>query len=333
MQPLANDIEDLTIINADGECNVCSREKNPELFSLVIGGYGMFGIIYSATLRLAPRQRVRRVVDIIDLDDEMSAVFRRAHKGCLYGDFQFAINPHDPGFLRRGVFACYMPVAASEEIPAQEAADLKPEAWLQLLQLAHSDKQAAFRLYARHYLNTDGNLYWSDTMQLSTYVPSYAEFLEAAGPAGESKVKETLLIGEHYVPHDQLLEFMLRAKEILLKFGTEVIYGTIRAIQRDTVSYLPWARENFACVIFNLRTAHNAAGMENTRATFHALTEVSRELGGSFFLTYHRSASIEQLLNCYPKFGEWLTLKKRYDPHDLFASNWHSHYQKAFTNR
>lgn len=329
MQPLGNDIEDLTLVNAEGECIVCSRERNPELFSLVIGGYGLFGIIYSATLRLAPRQRVRRIVDIIDLDDAMNAVFRRAGEGCLYGDFQFAINPHDPGFLRRGVFACYMP-SADEEGESTEAADLGPDAWLKLLKLAHEDKQAAFRLYARHYLQTDGNHYWSDTMQLSTYIPSYAEFLDAARPVEDGKIKETLVIGEHYVPPDQLLEFMRQAKKVFLKFGTEVIYGTIRAIQRDTVSYLPWARENFACVIFNLRTPHDAAGMENTRATFLALVEISRDLGGSFFLTYHRHASVEQVVSCYPRFGQWLALKTRYDPDGLFSSDWYSHYRHAF---
>ena len=66
--------------------------RNAELFSLVIGGYGLFGVIYSATLRLAPRQRVKRVVDIIDLDDAMNAVFRRVDEGCVYGDFQFVID-------------------------------------------------------------------------------------------------------------------------------------------------------------------------------------------------------------------------------------------------
>ena len=261
MQPIGDDIEDLTLVNAQSELLVCSRDQHAELFSLVIGGYGMFGIIYAATLRLTPRQRVKRVVDIIDLDDAMNAVYRRAAEGCLFGDFQFVIDHQDDSFLRRGVFACYKPAgnAAAAAIPA---ADLGPEPWLKLLKLAHDDKQSAFRLYSQHYLGTDGNQYWSDTMQLSTYIPSYVEFLESArlaGPAGPAPaanaaaVKETLVIGEHYVPRDKLLAFMEQAREVFRRFETEVIYGTIRAILRDTVSFLPWAKDDFACVIFNLR--------------------------------------------------------------------------------
>ena len=92
MQPIGDDIEDLTVVDARGEVQVCSRTRNAELFSLVVGGYGLFGVIYSATLRLSPRQRVKRMVDVIDLDDAMNAVYRRVEQGCLFGDFQFVID-------------------------------------------------------------------------------------------------------------------------------------------------------------------------------------------------------------------------------------------------
>ena len=338
MQPLGGDIDDLTIINSRGELQVCSRTQNAEMFSLVIGGYGMFGIIYSATLRLSPRLRVKRVVDIIDLDDAMNAVFRRADEGCLYGDFQFVIDALDENFLRRGVFACYKPASAGET-EADATADLAPDTWLKLLKLAHDDKRQAFRLYAQHYLSTDGNHYWADLMQLSTYIPSYADFLErsrvvvdASGSAAAvaPAAKETLVIGEHYVPRDQILVFMQRAREVLQTFGTEVIYGTIRAIVRDTDSFLPWAKADFACVIFNLRTAHTDAGFQRTADTFRALIDAGNGLGGSFFLTYHRYASAAQVEAAYPRFREWLALKRQFDPGELFISSWYVHYRDAF---
>ena len=168
-------------------------------------------------------------------------------------------------------------------------------------------------------------------MQLSTYIPSYADFLESAR-AGDSApaVKETLVIGEHYVPRDQLLAFMQQARDVFRKFGTEVIYGTIRAIMRDTVSFLPWAKDDFACVIFNLRTAHTEEGLRQTADTFRALIDASNRLGGSFFLTYHRYASAAQIETCYPRFRPWLSLKKHYDPDELFTSSWYAHYRDAF---
>ena len=330
MQPMGYDIENLTLVDARGEVVFCNREENAELFSLAIGGYGLFGIIYSATLRLSPRQCLRRVVDVIDLDDAMNAVFRRVEEGCLFGDFQFVIDSVNESFLRRGVFACYKP-DETEGIEPDSSSDLDPETWLKLLKLAHEDKKEAFRLYSGHYLNTDGNHYWSDTMQLSTYVPSYSDFLESVDNenSGQS-VKETLVIGEHYVPKEQLLIFVQQVRDILRSFDTEVIYGTIRAILRDQVSYLPWAKEDYVCIIFNLRTPHTEFGLQRTENTFRALIDASRELGGSFFLTYHRYASVEQVEDCYPKFRDWLGLKKVYDPDEIFTSNWYVHYRDAF---
>jgi hypothetical protein len=200
-----------------------------------------------------------------------------------------------------------------------------------LLKLAHDDKKQAFRLYAQHYLNTDGNHYWADTMQLSTYLPGYAEFLEQTRPPDtEQSVKETLVIGEHYVPRDQLLTFMQQARDVFRATGTEVIYGTIRAIVRDTVSFLPWAKDDFACIIFNIRTPHTEHGRQQTADTFRALIAISSALGGSFFLTYHRYATAAQVETCYPRFRQWLQRKKHYDPSTLFTSNWYQHYRDAF---
>jgi len=337
MQPLGDDIENLTLVTAEGNSLLCSREQNADLFSLVIGGYGLFGLIYSATLRLSPRRRLRRVVDIIDLDDAVNAVFRRAGEGCVFGDFQFVIDTQDEGFLKRGVFACYKP-CDDDATEAPATADLAPDTWLKLLKLAHDDKRTAFRLYSQHYLGTDGNCYWSDTMQLSTYIPSYADFLDgmriADGGAGAaSRVKETLVIGEHYVPRERLLAFMEQARAILRRFGAEVIYGTIRAILRDTVSFLPWACGDYACVIFNLRTPHDEAGLRRTADTFRALIDASNALGGSFFLTYHRYATPAQVEACYPRFRDWLALKKYHDPGELFSSDWYRHYRDAFAVR
>ena len=42
--PFVGDIESFVLVGADGEPRRCSRRENPELFSLAIGGYGLFGL-------------------------------------------------------------------------------------------------------------------------------------------------------------------------------------------------------------------------------------------------------------------------------------------------
>src|SRR5207253_9343496 len=57
MGPIVEDIEALTLVTTDGQRLTCSRRQNAELFSLVVGGYGLFGVVATVTLRLGPRDR------------------------------------------------------------------------------------------------------------------------------------------------------------------------------------------------------------------------------------------------------------------------------------
>ncbi len=329
MQPFANDIEEMTVVLSSGEVVVCSRVQNQELFSLVIGGYGLFAVIYSAKLRLAPREKLKRIVNVIDIDDAANAIYRRIDEGCTFGDFQFAIDHTGEEFLNRGVFSCYKP--ADPDSPLDEnQSDLPKDAWLKLLQLAYEDKREAFKLYAQHYTGTDGQLYWSDTMQLSTYIPTYADFLAENAEPEVTETKETLMIGEHYVPHDQVINFMHKAKDILVENGTEVIYGTIRVIQKDETSFLPWAKEDFGCVIFNLKTIHSDQDIERVARTFRLLMDTCLSLNGSFFLTYHHFATPGQVERAYPQIKSFFRLKKQYDPKELFQSEWYRFYRDSF---
>src|SRR6266542_4094762 len=193
MKPLISNIESFTLINADGKSIRCSRDENNELFRLATGGYGLFGLIDSVTLRLVPRQELRRVVEIIRADDLPKRFQERIAQKFLYGDFQFLVDEKSPDFLQRGVFSCYEPIDEHEPVTAEK--ELRDDDWLDLLQLAYTDRGKAFKRYSDYYLSTNGQTYWSDTNQLSAYLPNYAQKLREQLGGEES----SLIITEIYV--------------------------------------------------------------------------------------------------------------------------------------
>jgi FAD/FMN-containing dehydrogenase len=134
------------------------------------------------------------------------------------------------------------------------------------------------------------------------------------------------VISELYVPRELLADFMSAAAEDLRRNGGDVIYGTIRLIERDTETYLAWARERFACVIFNLHTVHSEEGIARSAEAFRRLIDLAIERHGSFFLTYHRWATAEQVETCYPQLRDFLELKRAHDPDETFQSDWYRHY-------
>jgi FAD/FMN-containing dehydrogenase len=322
-KPLIGDIEAFTLIDADGQVRYCSRYRNPELFALAIGGYGLFGVIATVTLRLVPRQMVRRVVTIIDIDDLVPSIEHRIAHGFLYGDFQFAIDPGSEQFLRRGVFSCYRPIDETVELSANQR-QLHPDDWMRLFYLAHTDKQRAFDEYSRYYLATDGQHYWSDTHQLSEYLDDYHRQLDQwLGPDGCG----TEMITEIYVPRETVAPFLAKVRQDFRESGANLIYGTIRFIEEDDESFLAWAKQPYACIIFNLHTAHDEAALRRTAEDFRLLIGRAIEHGGSYYLTYHRWASRSQVETCYPQFRTFLQLKRQYDPEERFQSEWYRHHQ------
>ena len=328
MKPFIGDVESFVLVDAAGTARTCSRTENAELFRLVHGGYGLFGIVASVRLRLVPRKKVERVVEIRSVDDLMAAFEKRIADGFLYGDFQFSIERDSEDFLHKGVFSCYRPVPVETPIPSVEK-QLSDENWRQLLYLAHTDTKRAFDRYAEYYLSTSGQVYWSDTHQLSIYPDNYHreidEKLHAPFPATE-------IIAEIDVPREMLKRFFDEVRDDFRKNKVELIYGTVRLIERDDESFLPWAKHAYACTTFNLHTVHNPDGIQRSGDAFRRLIDMAARRGGTYYLTYHRDATRKQIESCYPRFVEFLKLKKKYDPEDRFQSDWYRHYRGMFAD-
>jgi FAD/FMN-containing dehydrogenase len=322
MKPLISNIESFTLITADGKSIHCSREENSELFRLAIGGYGLFGLIDTVTLRLVPRRKLRRVVEIVHANDLPKRFEERIAQNFLYGDFQFSVDEKAQDFLQRGVFSCYEPIDDREPVIAKK--ELRDDDWLDLLRLAYTDRRKAFEHYSDYYLSTNGQTYWSDTSQLSSYLPNYAQKIRELVGDEES----SLIITEIYVPRPALPDFLTQAADLLRSNHATVIYGTVRLIEKDDESFLAWAKESYACIIFNLLTVHAPTGIEASARSFRGLIDLAIARGGSYYLTYHKFARPEQVTACYPQFKEFLELKRKYDPAQRFQSDWYRYYRK-----
>jgi FAD/FMN-containing dehydrogenase len=204
---------------------------------------------------------------------------------------------------------------------------LSRDDWRRLLYLAHADKAQVWQAYTSHYLATSGQVYLSDAHQYAEYLDDYHreldELTRAPAPATE-------MITEIYVPRDRLDDFMGEAADDFRRNGVDVIYGTIRLIERDDETFLAWAREPWACTIFNLHTVHTEEGLAHSRAAFQRLIDMAIARGGSYFLTYHRWARPDQVEVCYPQFRDFLAAKRRLDPDERFQSDWYRHYAENF---
>ena len=324
--PIVSDVEWIEISTLDKAFQKCSRTQEKELFSLAIGGYGLFGIITAVGLKLVPRRKVRRSVEAHTLAEVIPLVERRAAGGSAFGYFQYNTDETSLEFMRTGVLTTYEIVG--DDTPLGGASTDIDEATLaSLLELAHKDRRSAYAHYAKLELSQSGNVEWSDLHQLSSYPSGYHQAVDRH-LGDESKGAD--LIWEFYVPRGDLITFFEDARRALLKSETPLIYGTVRFIEQDRDSFLAWAKKPYACVIFTPHYSGGAAAIRKASELYRQLAQAATKRGGSFYLTYNHFAARGEMDAAYPQFAEFLQLKRKYDPKELFQSDWYRHYRDLY---
>ena len=286
----------------------CSRTEHADLFRHVVGGYGLFGVVTAVTLRLVPRVKVERCVARLDIDWPHRRIRRTHRGGPPVRRLPVRDRARQPGVpAHRRVVELPAGGRRTATIPTDQRR-LSQSDWNELLTLAHSDKRAAFQKFTEFYLATHGQLYWSDTHQLNLYLEDYHGALDhRLGSA----VRGSEMITELYVPRAALRAFMNDVRRDFRANGVDFIYGTIRLIEAEHETALPWARENWACVIFNLHIDHRREDVARAADHFRRLIDHALRHGGSYFLTYHRFASAAQVVAAHPAIRGFLAAKRR----------------------
>ena len=321
MAPFVNDIEAFRLLNARGELLRCSRSDNPELFALAVGGYGLFGVVTSVTLRLVPRRKLQRLVEVRGAAGIARAFAERIEDGFLYGEFELSVDEKSADFLDRGIFSCWRPVADDMPMFGIQRELLEAD-WRELLFLAHDNKAEAFRRYARHCLSAHERVVWSDEQQMAVYPEHYHRELDRRmGARGTDMLTET------YCERSAVEAFLADLRAYARAAGLGIVRAAVRLTEQDQETFLPWARRPYACVSLDLHVERGTRGLIRAGDAFRRLIDLGLRYGGSYYLTFHRHAIKRQILGGYPQFPQFLRYKKKYDPGELFQSDWYRHYR------
>jgi FAD/FMN-containing dehydrogenase len=140
------------------------------------------------------------------------------------------------------------------------------------------------------------------------------------------------MITEICVPRGELPVFLEDVRADFLEHDVTPVRGMVRLIERDDETYLPWAKDRFACVTFGLRVDHDRRGLKKAPDDFRRLIDRGLERGGGYYLAYHRWAARRQVLAGYPELPEFLRLKQEHDPEERFQSEWYRHYRTMFAD-
>lgn len=76
-------------------------------------------------------------------------------------------------------------------------------------------------------------------------------------------------------------------------------------------------------LLMYLTADHTASAIATAKVDFRRLIDRAIACDGSYYLTYHHWATREQVSTCYPQLPQFLQHKRRYDPAEVFQSDWY----------
>jgi len=103
---------------------------------------------------------------------------------------------------------------------------------------------------------------------------------------------------------------------------------TIRCVQRDEVTRLPYAAHPHGVLAFVLyyRTPRTMAADAQLERLHTRLAAKAVELGGTFYLPYRHHYTAGALTAAYPSARAFFAAKLRADPHERFSNAWYAAY-------
>jgi FAD/FMN-containing dehydrogenase len=318
--PIDCTVQSFRLMLADGTIVKCSRTENQELFSLVLGGYGLFGIILDADLRVVPNEKYRIERLTVLAPDYIKTLAEKTSDtngvAMVYGRLRVTRE----NFLQDGIINIFHRLPATNLL----ASALHPpkEAGLQRAIFrggVGSDYGKELRWDAEKYFSGDlsGEVFERNSI---LYVPS--------DWFSDHSTNSTDILMECFVPPEQFEPLLVELRKIIPENQADLLNVTVRDINRDDDSFLRYADKNMISLVMLFSQTRNAMGEEKMSKLTQDIVAAALRHDGRYYLPYRLHATPEQFNAAYPQAKKFFELKRKYDPDELFQNEFYLKYGK-----
>lgn len=313
--PIAATVLSLRVMLADGSISTASREHEHELFSLVLGGYGLFGIVLDARLRVTRNQLLsRRTLEVGIADYAARFASETARANLAFG--RLAVAPSVR--FERALLTVYEPVADARELPPLTAAPEDLMARTIFRGQVGSDYGKELRWTAERWFGGEGEANGAVTRNQLLSEP--VAIFQNRAPS------RTDILQEYFVPSAKLDTFVSRARKLVDQHGADLLNVTIRNVHEDRDAFLRYARTDVFGLVMLFNIERTVAADQKLGKLARDLIDAAIDCGGTYYLPYRPYASPEQFVRAYPAAREFMAKKLSYDPARLFSNQWYERY-------
>ncbi len=318
--PIDCTVQSFRLMLADGIIVKCSRAENPELFSLVLGGYGLFGIILDVDLRVMPNEKykIERIpVSSADYVKVLAEKTSRANDvAMVYGRLRVT----QENFLQDGIINIFHRLP-STSLLISELGPLK-NAMLE---------RTVFRGGVQDEYGKE--LRWNAEKLFSSYLSGdvferNAILYEPSDWFSDHSTNTTDILVECFVPPKQFEPFLAELRKTIPKNQADLLNVTVRDINRDDDSLLRYADKDMISLVMLFSQTRDMAGEEKMSKLTQEIVAAALRHGGRYYLPYRLHATVKEFSEAYPQAEKFFELKRKYDPDELFQNEFYLKYGK-----
>jgi FAD/FMN-containing dehydrogenase len=310
--PFGSTVRRFRLMLADGSVVACSESENPDLFRLAIGGYGLFGIVIDAELRMVENSLLEPDMQLMAADALASSFIARAtdpQVRMLYGRLSMARED----FLREALLVSYV------------------QAQPQPVSLPPPKNSSTFSFVSRSLFRAQigsdrgKRLRWAAETRL---MPRFGQAAatrnallnEPVAALKDNVATRTDILHEYFVPPDRFADFLVACREIIPAHRQDLLNVTLRYVDADSSSVLTYAPQPRIAAVMLFVQQRTSEADADMRAMTVKLIDRVLALGGSYYLPYRLHANREQMQAAYPRLDEFVAAKRRYDPQLRFRN-------------
>jgi decaprenylphospho-beta-D-ribofuranose 2-oxidase len=304
-------VDAITVLLASGEVVRASRDENADLFWATFGGMGLLGVVLNATLRLRRIETTyfrQKSVPVSDLAG-MLQVLEETDREYPYSVAIMDVYGRGPR-LGRGVVTVG-DHARRDELPAN--ADPLRVSPPPRLSVPFELPELTLNRATIAVVNAFSQL----TMRRMKPLGHYEGFfypLDMLGHWNRGYGRRGFAQYQFVIPFEDGEARMRAILGFIFASGELPFLNVLKRMGKASGGLLSFPREGYTFAIdFPIRN--------NTVRVLHQLDALVRDAGGRIYLGKDGYVTAETFRTMYPAVERWLTVKRKYDPTNVFTSD------------
>ncbi|WP_282941097.1 FAD-binding oxidoreductase [Paenibacillus sp. RC67] len=319
---LIKSVESFRLLTADGQVKQVSRSENADLFPLVLGGYGLFGIILDVTLTLTEDEVYKVSTEKVTVEE-----YSRYFTGQVQADpdihMHIARISVAPDSFLTDMYA--INYKSDKDLPLQQYNELKTtEDWVIPTKLLFHLNRASdwgkntFWKLQQWYFNQQQQTVISrnNAMRSESQFMDYRE-------AGKND-----LLQEYFIPVAAFSSFVQSLREVLVEDELNLLNITVRHVNQDQEAVLSYAKEDMFALVCLFNVPLSDQGQMKFKRSVQKIIDQVLAHHGTYYLPYAAYPERQQFEAAYPRYREFWDKLMEYDPNGLFMNYFYEQYKE-----